>query len=132
MKKLKIYLDTSVISHLKADDVPEKMESTRKMWVEMVDGIYKVFISRLVIAEIDDCPEPKRTELFQFLSTLKYSEILVDDETYQLAQEYIRHGIIPAKYEDDALIFLRPALMLAKSLCHGILNTWLEPKLFSA
>lgn len=24
MKKLKIYLDTSVISHLQADDVPEK------------------------------------------------------------------------------------------------------------
>ena len=103
MKKLKIYLDTSVISHLKADDVPEKMESTRKMWAEMVDGVYEVFISRLVIAEIDDCPEPKRTELFQFLSMLKYTEILIDEEAYQLAQEYIQHGIIPAKYEDDAL-----------------------------
>jgi hypothetical protein len=28
MKKLKIYLDTSVISHLQADDVPEKMAKT--------------------------------------------------------------------------------------------------------
>ena len=52
MKKLKIYLDTSVISHLKADDVPEKMESTQKMWAEMKNGVYEVFISRLVTAEV--------------------------------------------------------------------------------
>jgi len=32
MKKLKIYLDTSVISHLLADDVPEKMDITKKLW----------------------------------------------------------------------------------------------------
>jgi hypothetical protein len=32
MKKLKIYLDTSVISHLQADDVPEKMAITHKFW----------------------------------------------------------------------------------------------------
>ncbi|GBR76284.1 hypothetical protein NO2_0856 [Candidatus Termititenax persephonae] len=31
-KLLKIYLDTSVISHLDANDVPEKMSDTRKFW----------------------------------------------------------------------------------------------------
>ncbi|CAA7601326.1 PIN domain protein [Acididesulfobacillus acetoxydans] len=103
MKKLKIYLDTSVISHLKADDVPERMESTRQMWVEMKNEVYEVFISSLVTAELGDCPEPKRTELFKLISLLKYDEILIDEETYRLAQEYIRNGIIPAKYEDDAL-----------------------------
>lgn len=28
---------------------------------------------------------------------------MIDEEAYHLAQEYIQHGIIPAKYEDDAL-----------------------------
>lgn len=103
MKKLKIYLDTSVISHLKADDVPEKMESTQKLWAEMKNGVYDIFISRLVTAEVEDCPEPKRTELFKYISSIKYNEIMIDEEAYHLAQEYIQHGIIPAKYEDDAL-----------------------------
>lgn len=32
MEKLKIYLDTSVISHLMQEDVPEKMADTLKLW----------------------------------------------------------------------------------------------------
>lgn len=34
MRKLKIYLDTSVISHLQQEDVPEKMQETRELWEE--------------------------------------------------------------------------------------------------
>lgn len=30
MRKLKVYLDTSVISHLLQEDVPEKMADTRE------------------------------------------------------------------------------------------------------
>jgi predicted nucleic acid-binding protein len=51
MKKLKIYLDTSVISHLQAYDVPEKMAKTLKFWESLVDGDYEAYISELVIAE---------------------------------------------------------------------------------
>ena len=32
MNKLKVYLDTSVISHLMQEDVPEKMSETLKLW----------------------------------------------------------------------------------------------------
>lgn len=32
MRKLKVYLDTSVISHLLQEDVPEKMSDTRQLW----------------------------------------------------------------------------------------------------
>ena len=32
MEKLKVYLDTSVISHLMQEDVPEKMADTLKLW----------------------------------------------------------------------------------------------------
>ena len=31
-KKLKIYLDTSVVSYLQQEDVPEKMEITNRLW----------------------------------------------------------------------------------------------------
>lgn len=45
MKKLKIYLDTSVISHLQADDVPEKMTITNDLWTQKykLEGIEHVY-----------------------------------------------------------------------------------------
>ena len=32
MQKLKVYLDTSEVSYLSQDDVPEKMADTQKLW----------------------------------------------------------------------------------------------------
>ncbi len=32
MRKLKVYLDTSVISHLLQEDAPGKMADTRQLW----------------------------------------------------------------------------------------------------
>ena len=42
MEKLKVYLDTSVISHLMQEDVPEKMADTLKLWDMFKDGKYDV------------------------------------------------------------------------------------------
>jgi hypothetical protein len=36
MKKLKVYLDTSVISHLDAPDMPLNMEDTLKLWQDFI------------------------------------------------------------------------------------------------
>lgn len=58
MKKLRVYIDTSVISHLQADDAPGKMEATHNFWKFLYD--YECYISELVIAEIASCPEPKK------------------------------------------------------------------------
>lgn len=41
-RKLKVYLDTSVISHLMQEDVPEKMADTRKLWEMFQKGVYDV------------------------------------------------------------------------------------------
>lgn len=44
MKKLKIYLDTSVISYLQADDVLEKMAKTLEFWANVVRDEYEPYI----------------------------------------------------------------------------------------
>jgi hypothetical protein len=45
MRKLKIYLDTSVISYLKQEDAPENMNYTMKLWEQIikdeVNGIWR-------------------------------------------------------------------------------------------
>ena len=47
MNKIKIYLDTSVISHLEAEDTPEKMRDTLDFWRELEKDKYLVTISDL-------------------------------------------------------------------------------------
>ena len=70
MKKLKIYLDTSVISHLEADDVPEKMSITHRFWDEMKSNEYDVYISEVTNVEIADCAEPKKAILVNHLKEI--------------------------------------------------------------
>ncbi len=40
MKKLKVYLDTSVISYLQQEDAPEKMQETRALWEMFEQDVY--------------------------------------------------------------------------------------------
>lgn len=103
MRKLRIYLDTSVISHLQVDDVPEKMASTLKLWDEIKQDQYDVYISGLVIAEIDECPESKRAALYEYLKEITFETATLNDEIVSLANRYIEAGIVPSRCKDDAV-----------------------------
>ncbi len=103
MRKLKVYLDTSVISHLEQEDVPEKMEQTRKVWDILQTGKYEVVISDLVLAEINECKEPKRTLLKEYLSQINYERVEITEETEEIANEIINERILNPKSFDDCL-----------------------------
>jgi predicted nucleic acid-binding protein len=53
MKKLRVYLDTSVISHLQHEDAPEKITNTLKLWEEIKSGKYTMVISDVTLDEIE-------------------------------------------------------------------------------
>ncbi len=103
MRKLRIYLDTSVISHLEQEDVPEKMEQTRKLWEILRTGKYRTVISDLVLAEINECKEPKKTLLKQYLAQINYEKVEITEETEEIAKEIIDEGILNQKSFDDCL-----------------------------
>lgn len=103
MKKLKIYIDTSVISNLHADDAPAQMEDSLKLWEEIKLGLYDIIISQLVLYEVRRCHEPKLSVLSNYLNEVEYDEIEIDEDIALLAQRYIDAGIIPIKYREDAL-----------------------------
>lgn len=52
MQKLKVYLDTSVISHLMQEDAPEKMADTLLLWEMFRNGEYDVYLSTVTLKEI--------------------------------------------------------------------------------
>ena len=101
MKKLKLYLDTSVISHLKQDDVPDKMADTLQLWEEIKAGLYEVVISDVTIEEVGRCSEPKYSFLFDKLSELDYIQADETPESLQLARDYIQYGVLTPKSFDD-------------------------------
>jgi len=104
LRKLKIYLDTSVINFLFADDAPEKKEVTVDFFENYLDN-YDVFISEYVIREIMKTKNPEKLELL--LGAISNYRINVYEETNQeivdLAKIYIDKKIIPYNKVDDAL-----------------------------
>ena len=103
MRKLSIYLDTSFISHLEQEDVPEKMEQTRKLWDILQVGKYDVIISDLVLAEINECKEQKRRILKEYMSKISYERVEITEEAEEIANEIIEEGILNKKSFDDCL-----------------------------
>jgi len=51
LKKTKLYLDTSALSFLFADDSPEKREVTLQFWDILKLGLYDVVISDILLRE---------------------------------------------------------------------------------
>ncbi len=100
-KKIRVYLDTSVVSYLDQQDAPEKMAETKEVWERIKDGDYEIFISTLVIDELQKCREPKRALLLNFLRQIKFTILEVNEETVRLAEKFIDFGVLKKKSFED-------------------------------
>ncbi|MDR2706277.1 MAG: hypothetical protein LBC02_10915 [Planctomycetaceae bacterium] len=99
MKKLKIYLDTSVISML---DDSERGIITRDFFEFAIQRGYQFVVSEVVRAEIDDTPEEnKRVAILQFLETLSCVSIPYNQESIDLAWTYVSEEILTTSHIDD-------------------------------
>lgn len=101
MGKLRVYLDTSVISHLLQEDVPEKMAETRQLWEMFRTGKYEVYLSTVTLEEIEDCPEPKRSQLLDYLGQINYTLVQINNNVAEIAEQIIEMGILTQKSYDD-------------------------------
>ena len=103
-KKLKIYLDTSVINFLFADDAPDLQKVTIDFFENYLTK-FDVFISQIVINEIDKTGNPdKRNKLIEALkhyNLVLYEEI--NPTIIELANKYISMKIFPPRKFEDAL-----------------------------
>ena len=104
MRKLKVYLDTSVISHLLQEDVPEKMADTRKLWEMFKAGKYDVYLSTVTLREIQKCSEPKKTQLIDRLNEIQFTTLDITDDIVAMAEKIIDMGILTQRSFDDVSI----------------------------
>ena len=100
-RKQKIYLDTSVVSHLDQHDAPERMAETQKFWELVKKGEYSVFISEVATDEIDNCNDEKKNKLYSYLRKVEYAFVNKSRDMEELATHIIDMGILTQKSFDD-------------------------------
>ena len=107
MKKLRVYLDTSVVNFLFATDAPEKMELTIRFFDDYIkSNKVEAFVSPIVVDEImrtkDIC---KRDKLLDVISGYKLPLLDIENnpEISNLAQQLLSKHVLPPKSTDDAM-----------------------------
>ena len=104
MKKPRVYLDTSVVSHLHQLDAKQEWQDiTKRFWKELEDNKYIACISKFVLDEILKAKEEKQDIMLGYLNSIDYEELQNTREVDILAKKYVEAGIIPVKYIDDAM-----------------------------
>lgn len=100
MEKAKVYVDTTVPSAYYDDRASDRKQLTRIFWAERLPDFNPV-ISNIVLSEISDTPdEEKRRKMEELVEGFKV--LVFDEETDELAGEYLEKGIFPEKYASDA------------------------------
>jgi predicted nucleic acid-binding protein len=99
--KFKIYLDTSVISHLDQPEKDMEYRYTNEFWKKAKSGEYDMFISAAVIREINRCEEAKREKLIDLLNEIEFNDILFTDEVANLANQIIERRILTKRSMED-------------------------------
>lgn len=103
MKRLKLYLETSIWNFLIADDASEKRAENERFFEEIKGGKYEIYVSELIIAEIDQAREEKRERLRKLVDEYQPVELETDESVEELSEKYIAADIVPSKYENDVI-----------------------------
>ena len=101
MPALSIYVEPSVWSHAFAEDAPESKAATMEFFDRAAQGKYELFVSEIVLAEISRAPEELGTKLQGLLRKTGPVLLEFDQESDELAQQFLGLGAVPpAKIED--------------------------------
>jgi hypothetical protein len=101
MRKLSIYVETSVRSHAFAEDAPESKKETDIFFADARQGKYDLFVSDVVMGEFERASDESAERLRKLVAEIGPTYLELDDDAFALAQQYLFHGAVPpAKVED--------------------------------
>jgi len=102
MRKLDVYVETSVWSHALADDAPEARRATLDFFAAAGEESYQLFVSEVVLEEISRAAGELAHQMEELVD--RYHPVLLefDEEAARLADEYVEHGAVPPSKRDDA------------------------------
>ena len=98
MKRLRIYLDTSVFGGYFDE---EFSKASLKLFDEIKEGRYTLVVSTVTLRELDKAPK-RVQELLGSISGESVEIVESTDETIDLRDAYLAAGIVGPAYADDA------------------------------
>ena len=99
--KEKVYLDSTIPSYYfdERKSLETFIKITRKWWSEM-SGNYDIFISDVVLQELNDGNYPQKEKIIEFVSIIPLLPIVNDIE--QIIEFYIDNYVMPRNFIGDA------------------------------
>ena len=101
MKRLKIYLETSVWNFLYADDALEKRAATEILFNEVEKGKYEFYISEIVIDEIKRASELKQRLLLKAIGKYRPTVLSISENSRMLILHYLRNEVLSDNHLAD-------------------------------
>ena len=101
MKRTKIFLDTSILGLLFNDQRPDWLVETHRLWESIKAGKYEIIISDVVLQEVNRSNSITRQKIHEKLAEIDYTEIIVDNQVEDIADEIINMGILKEKNRND-------------------------------
>lgn len=99
---MKLYLDTSVLGAMFDTDPAGRKEMTQLFFQTVRAHKDTLYVSDLVLEEIDRAPNQVRFRLMTLVRRIQPHVLSESHESLSLAQEYIAAHVVPASSRDDA------------------------------
>lgn len=99
MRRLRLYLDTSVIGGYFDE---EFAEVSKRLFGLLQARIYKACLSDITLLELLKAPEPLVEHIEDLLESFESEELKESAESLSLARAYVESGVLPSKCLDDA------------------------------
>jgi predicted nucleic acid-binding protein len=102
--KIRLCLDTSFMSHLDADDVPQKMQDTLELAEYMKAGMFEIVLPEVAFEEMKKCKQPKQDFMLDFVNEIEYIYLDVNETIRHIADEVTKAGLLKEKQRNDRLL----------------------------
>lgn len=105
MKKLKLYLETSVFGFYFDTSASNKQKriAVRKLLQQIKNGLFEGYISGLVRVELQKAPPPYRERLLRLIYRYGLKAVDYDEEAAgELHEKYLQARVAPGAPDDDA------------------------------
>jgi len=94
IRKMRLYLDTSVIGALFDLEMPQRVEITRALLQSIISGEHTGIISNIVLEEIERSPEEFKEKIIDEMRKIPLHIISEDEASADLLEIYEKEGFI--------------------------------------
>jgi hypothetical protein len=101
LRKINLYVDTSVVGMVNAPHAPAKEAITKEFFRLMMSGEYRVIASPVLMEEIHDAPEPIRKQSLAVLRSVRAVEMPEQQEAETLARLYVERAVLGDRHIND-------------------------------